>query len=846
MTGALLPPDLSAMQRNAELAQAADVLVPIDDPLPPEMEEQPDGSVVLFEMTAEAVAGWDVFDANIAEVMEETDLSAVAIDLFDAIERDQKSREKRDKQYEDGIRRSGLGDDAPGGANFNGASRVVHPIIAETAVDFAARAIREVFPPEGPVRFVTMGNETREKEEKRERVSKYMNYQLTVQMPEYRSELEQLLTQLPLGGSQYLKLYWDMSERRPRAEFVPVDDVFLPYAATNFYASPRVTHRQYLSTFDFGQRLDSGMYRDVDPEAVTLDPEQSGAGKASDKVEGREFMNDEGLRVIYEVYTWLAIDSDPYTMGEKAPYIVTLDEVTGEVLSIYRNWDEGDPLRRKLDWLVEYVFVPWRGAYGIGLPHLIGGLSAALTGALRALLDSAHINNIPTLLKLKGTRMSGQSTSIEPTQVYEIEGGVGGENDIRRIAMSMPFNQPSGTLFQLLGFLDAAARGVIRTTLDDEQVDTKANVPVGTQLSRVEQGMIVFSAIHGRLHAAQRRTLDILYRLNRMYLDDQDVLATIGEPLVSSQDFQGPSDVMPVSDPLIFSDQQRIQQMQAVLQLMQQFPQVYNVRATNKRALEILKIARPDELLINQPPEPKPADPVSENASAARGFPLQADPNQDHVAHLLVHIGFLDSPIFGLNPILAPGAVPSLLAHIHEHAVMHLTSLTIGIAQQLLTEAQAAGQQANPEQVLALASQQANQIVQQQLASLPDVTQRALTAFKQAMDISRVLSPTADPVAKAAEEETYRRAEQDKRETALREAELASKSEIDAARIEADKATKMADIAAKKEIAEERVAMDHVMNEEDNKTALEIAGLRTRVPLNPTNNRNPNPSGSLR
>ena len=362
------------------------------------------------------------FYANLAEDIPETSLKELATDLLDAIARDKEARKLRDKQYEEGIKRTGLGDDAPGGAQFQGASRVVHPILTEVCVDFAARTIKEIFPrtgaTSGPVKDQIVGMPTAEKEEKAKRKTAYMNWQLTQQMPEFRNELEQLLTQVPLGGAQYLKLTWDKRLKRPRPYMVTIDDMYLPYAATSFYTAERKTHRQLVTQLEFDRRVLSELYRDIELVAVSA-PEQTNAAQANDKIEGREqndYYDEDGLREIFEIYVECEIDEDKETKGDTAPYIVTVDAVSQEILAIYRNWDEDDTRRVALDWIIEWPFVPWRGAYPIGIVHMIGGLSAAITGSLRALMDSAHIQNSQTGLKLKGGSRGGQSLNIQPTQ----------------------------------------------------------------------------------------------------------------------------------------------------------------------------------------------------------------------------------------------------------------------------------------------------------------------------------------------------------------------------------------------------------------------------------------------
>ena len=350
-----------------------------------DIEELPDGSVVVsMEKGYKTPSEDEDFYQNLADELNPMDLSAIAMRYLDLIDKDKEDRKGRDKQYEDGLRRTGMGNDAPGGANFQGASKVVHPIMVESCVDFASRAIKELFPPDGPTRTKILGEVTPEKTEVAERKRDYMNWQLTEQIEEYRDEQEQMLTQLPLGGSQYLKLWYDDKKRRPCAEFVPIDNIYLPFAAANFYTAQRVTEVHEITDFEFKQRIDRGLYRDVTFIRSTLEPEQSGAEKANDKIEGKSLSdNIDGLRTVYHVYTWLELEEDSRSGGEWAPYIMMIDAQDHELLGLYRNWEEGDETMTKLDWIVEFKFIPWRGAYAIGLPHLIGGLTAALTGSLR-------------------------------------------------------------------------------------------------------------------------------------------------------------------------------------------------------------------------------------------------------------------------------------------------------------------------------------------------------------------------------------------------------------------------------------------------------------------------------
>ena len=640
-----------------------------------DVEDTDDGGAIVTLDEGGPAAGESSFYDNLAETIPEPDLKSLASKFLELISRDKEARKKRDEQYEEGIRRTGLGDDAPGGAQFNGASKVVHPMMTEACIDFASRAIKELLPPQGPAKDLIEGEVTLKKIQKAKRKTSLMNWQLTVQSQEFRSELEQLLTQVPLGGAQYLKMSWDEARNRPGFLAVMIDDMYLPFAATNFYTAQRKTHVQYLTQLDYEQRVESGMYRDVDLTPAGQEPERSVADVANDKIEGRSdtSYNEDGLRTVFECHVIADVEGEG-----NAPYIITIDKPSSKVLAIYRNWDEEDDSREPLDWFVEFPFIPWRGAYPIGLPHMIGGLSAAATGALRALMDSAHIQNVPTMLKLKGGTRGGQSLNIQPTQVEEIEGGLN-VDDVRKLAMPIPFNPPSPTLFQLLGFVVDAGKGVVRTSMDN-LADQNPNAPVGTTLALIQEGMTVFSSIHARLHSAMARTLRILHRLNAMYLDDADVKHEVGEVLATRADFEGPMDVVPVSDPAIFSESQRFAQVQAVSQRAAALPQLYNLRKVEERLLETMRVPNPSELLV-PPMEPKQQNAVNENVAATMGRPIVAFPEQDHIAHLKTHLAYMTNPALGGSQLIAPSYLPVIIGHLKEHMALWYASTVLELAE---------------------------------------------------------------------------------------------------------------------------------------------------------------------
>lgn len=639
------------------------------------VKDTADGGAIIQMNNEQDVKKQSAHFANIIDEVDQFELNEAVNDLLDKIDRDKEAREKRDKQYEEGLRRTGLGDDAPGGAAFTGANKVVHPMLVEACVDFSARFMKEIFPPGGPVKTKIIGEHGQDVQDKAQRKSEFMNWQCTEQMPEFRSELEQLSTQLPLGGGQYLKLMWNSQWKRPCAEFIPIDDIYLPFAATNFYTAERKTHVQYITKLEYQRRVKVGMYIDVDIGAPG-DPEYSKASKANDKIEGRKesSYNEDGLRTIFEVYTFLDFGDG------SEPYIISIDKSSGKALCLYRNWEPDDKNKREMDWIVEFPFIPWRGAYPIGLTHLIGGLSGAATGALRALLDSAHIQNVPTLLKLKGGP-GGQTLNVQPTEVSELEGGAL-IDDVRKLAMPMPFNPPSAVLFQLLGFLVDAGKGVVQTSFE-KLSDQNPNQPVGTTMALIEQGMVVFSSIHSRLHNAMDRVFRVLHRINSAYLTAEDVEAWESGIEIKPEDFDGKMDVVPVSDPAIFSETQRFAQIQALMQRAAMMPQLYDQRKIEEMFLRAMKLPV-DDILQPQLGQ-QDMDPVSENVAATMGRPLYVLPQQNHIAHLQIHMSFLKSPLFGSNPAIQQSYMYPIASHLRDHLLnYYLTAAheAVGQAQQ--------------------------------------------------------------------------------------------------------------------------------------------------------------------
>ena len=760
-----------AEEQDAEMEHYEDVLGLDPDEVEEEVIELEDGSVVVNYQEKSSPLKNPEFYENLAEVFDEGTLQSLAIEYLDYIDVDKESRKQRDKQYEDGLRRTGLGKDAPGGATFDGASKVVHPVMAESCVDFAAASARELLPPEGIVKANIKGEADKQKLAIADRKTNFLNWQLTEQIPEYRDEMEQLLTQLPLGGSQFLKWRFDIEQKRPMCEWVPIDNIFLPFSSTNFYTAQRVTEQQDITEDIFLKRIEDGIYRDIDNiyQSTSDAPlnDQTQSEKANNKIEGKDIpsVNIDGLRRVYEITCFIRLEDDPLTNGRRAPYILTIDETSSKVLALYRNWDANDEKLEKLDWYVEFKFIPWRGAYAIGLPHLIGGLSAALTGTLRALMDAAHINNSQTMLKLKGGRIGGQSDRIEPTQVIEIE-GAHGVDDVRKIAMPMPFNPPSQTLFNLLGWLTDAAKGVV-TTSEEKIADANANTPVGTTQALIEQGAKVFSAIHGRLHRSQAKSLKIISRINHWYLEEMDNES--GEQ-IRVRDFAYNDDVRPVSDPNIFSETQRLAQTQAIMQMAAGAPPgMFDMRSIYHRMLNQLKVPNIEQILPN-PQGANESNPALENVSMTMGRPAAAYPDQDHIAHIKIHLEYANNPAYGGNPVIGPVFAPHALEHIKQHLTLHyLQSMRAYVAQaaggrDVLDLHQEKPLDIESQQALALASNMVDEDAKvnlsqyvQQIGALAQKVAQAQQAQQQA---AAAADPTAQVLLKTQMAETQRKSQE--------------------------------------------------------------------------------------
>jgi hypothetical protein len=830
-----------------------------------DIEETDDGGAIvkLKEPVESAPAAETGFYDNLAGEIPGPELDKLALQLKEKIDQDIKDREDRDKQQAEAIKRTGLGGEAPGGASFMGASRAVHPMLAKAAIDFSSRMIAELFPPGGPVKDFIPGEPTKERVDKAKRKVAYMNWQFKVQMPESYSELEQLLTQDPLGGSEYLRLVYDERKKRPVPTFVAIDDVYLPSGASNYYTSERITYRETISKLEFDNRVRKGMYLKVPIVAPSMSPNQTESEKATDKVEGKKTdpMNKDGMRIVYlcECYLEIEKENELKVAGETTtsgtdipendplPYLVSLDEHSNKILSIVRNWEEEDKTFEPIHWMIDFPFLPWRGAVGASLGQVIGSLAGSATGALRALLDSAHINNIPTLLKLKGANMPGQSIETGVGQIIEIEGGVAPDQDIRKLLMAIPYNEPSLVLLQLLGFLGQEADSVVRTTFEKFVESGRPDMPVGTTLALIEQGMKVLGGIHKRMHQSMDRVIRLLHKINKMYVTDEEIVDDTGELLAKRTDFEGPLDVVPVSDPEIFSDVQRFAQLQIVAQRAAMLPMLYDLRKVEEMILERTKIPEATSLLLPAP-QPKEMNAVNENLALSLGRPVAAFPEQDHLAHIQVLIDYMNSPMFGMNALIAPRYLAGALQHLSEHMTMwYVSSMVDMVSAEAGTDVGALTKHKDPEtrmeldRALAAASPDVIKQGEQVFAKLPEIIAKAQQMVQQYQQMSMPQDPKAaaqlqiaqiNSQDKQAALASAERREQMKSDLAMRKDMTQAQRDEALATFDATEAQKdrMAD-AAKEQIkqgAEDRRAQLDAMSRErintaDNLTALTIA-----------------------
>ena len=802
---------------------------------------------------------------NLANVMDETELDNICMDLLEAIEEDKETREQRDQQYEEGLNRTGMGSNVIGGANFPGASRAVHPLLLESSLDFAGAMMNEMLPPTGPCKMQVQGDENPQKDDRAKRTSRWINYQIIELMPGTYHEFEVGFTQCPLGGGFYTKTYMSDSGTTPAVSFIPIDHVYRPYNDGDFYSQPRITHAQSVDRWEYRSNVDLGLWRDVvdfDIKGGNL-PEQTRADRATDRIVGRDepTRNIDAVREVYETSTLLQLEGDQKLM----PYLVTMDVEARKVLSIYRNWRENDETAERCVFLIEWPFWPWRGGYPVGLTHMIGSLSGAATGSLRALLDAALLNTTQTGVRLKGgSTVGGQNMQPRVTEISEVQGSLA-QDDIRKTFMPITFNQPSPVLLQLLSFLVDAGRGVVRSTYDD-MGKFGNQTPVGTTQMFLEQGLRNLGAVHGRMHRSMRLFLKGLWQINADTLTDITVIDEQGELTVSRQDFQGPMTIVPVSDPRLWSDMQRKALAQTVVTRASDpiGGQLYNHRAAETYFLKQMGADNPDQFLIPDP-QPQRTNAVAENVAASQGMPVKAFPGQDHEAHITVHVAFLKSPFFGQTASLATKLIPKMIDHLGEHLALWYSDAMLEAATQAIRKQtgnnmltlqsfMGIGTEVGLDRLMAELDDEVLAMAQQQLAEVPEVIDEARQLLKslappQPMDPSLVAQDDvqrqrekdqADNKLKVIDFSEKRRAAIAKEEAQLRSDQIKLGDQaLKRQQMEIDNATDQRDSVREAEMADQDRAADvhtsmadiaahNQRNDADNETAIKIAEMKNR------------------
>ena len=724
-------------------------------------------------------------DANLAEVLDDSVLGELSSELREFYESDQESRSEWEDGYTKGLDLLGIKYEERT-QPFQGASGVTHPLIAESVTQFQAQSYKELLPAGGPVRTNIVGVKTPEVEDQATRVKNYMNYMITEVMEEFDPDTDQMLFYLPISGSTFKKVYYDETKQRPVSRFIPAEDLVVPYSASDLATASRITHVLRMDENQVRKLQVAGVYRDIDL-SVDYDSEEDEVKAKVRELDGLEKSHTDDLFTILEMHIDLDIegfedlDQNGEPTGIKLPYVVTLDQGSGEILSIRRNYREDDPLKRKIQYFVHYKFLPGLGFYGFGLIHMIGGLGRAATSILRQLIDAGTLANLPSGFKARGIRIRNDDEPLSPGEFRDIDAPGG---DIRNSIIPLPFKEPSATLGQLLGVLIESGRRFV--SIADQQVNNMGGqeMPVGTTVALLERGMKVMSAIHKRLHYAQKTEFRLLAGIIRDYLPAQyPYMVAGGNANVMQTDFDDRVDVIPVSDPNIFSMAQRVTLAQTQLQLAQSNPQMHNLHAAYKRMYQALEVQNIDEILP-PPPQPQPTDPSIENARGLAGEMLQAFAEQDHDAHMATHLQFMQLPIVQASP----QAYGMFLGHVQEHIAFKARNLIQEQVQQAQMQAQMQGMplQMTPQDVEDAVAQLESQLTTQVLQSLmPQGDQQdPLVAIRQ-----------QELAIKAMDSE--RKAQRDQEDLELERQKLMQRAATDAARIE-----------SQEEIAEQRAAVN--------------------------------------
>ena len=609
------------------------------------------------------------FDANLAEFLEDSTLGELSSELRSMYEEDLESRSEWETSYVNGLDLLGIKTEDRS-TPFEGASGITHPLVAESVTQFQAQAYKELLPAGGPVRTSVLGLKDLAREEQATRVKDFMNYQITEVMEEYDPDMDQMLFYLPLSGSTFKKVYFDPTRQRAVSKFIPAQDLVVPYSASDLQTASRVTHVLRMDLNEVAKMQYAGVYRDVDLKA-SEDIEENPVRQKVNELEGLSKSYSEDVLTILEFHAALDIegfeDMDPATgepTGINLPYIVTLDHSSGQVLAIRRNYNEEDILKRKRQYFVHYKFMPGLGFYGFGLIHMIGGLGRAATSLLRQLIDAGTLSNLPAGFKARGVRVRNSDEPLQPGEWRDIDAPGG---SIRDAIVPLPYKEPSAALASMLGGLVNDGRRFVALA-DQQMADMGSETPVGTTVAMLERGMKVMSAIHKRMHYAQKTEFRLLARIFAENLPPMYPYEVAGAPAqVKVEDFDARVDVLPVSDPNIFSMSQRVTLAQTQLQLAQSNPQMHNLHAAYRRMYQALEVQNIDEILPPEP-QPQPQDPASENAAMLGGQTPQAFPQQDHDAHINAHVSLLELNILQQTPPVLAALFSHVLQHVHMKA----------------------------------------------------------------------------------------------------------------------------------------------------------------------------------
>jgi len=635
-----------------------------EDKIEETVVEQPDGlpPEVMVEGEEEIEERpQDDFNANLAENMDERVLKDMAKELTQEYKKDKLSRKEWEDAYIKGLDLLGTRYQEVT-KPFKGASGVTHPLLAESVTQFQAQAYKELVPSDGPVRTQVVGLQTPQIEQQAERVKDYMNYLLMEEMEEYTTDMDQMLFYLPLSGSTFKKVYYDAMLDRPVSKFIPAEDLVVPYYASDLKDCERITHVIKMTQNEVIKKQAAGFYRDI--ELIESDSEPDDVQKKLNQLEGIKRTGDDYLHTILEMHVDLNLDDyenfDDKAKKIKIPYIVTVDEGSGEILSIYRNYRPDDISYSRIEYFVHYKFLPGLGFYGFGLTHMIGGLSQAATQSLRQLIDAGTLKNLPAGFKSRGIRVRDDDQPIQPGEFRDVDAPGG---NIRDQFFNLPFTEPSVTLYNLLGFVVQAGQKFAAIT-DSNIGNDVQNRAVGTTIALMERGSRVMSGVHKRCYYAMRLEFKILARICGESLPPEYPYDVYGGPReIKSADFDNRVDILPVADPNIMSMAQRVTLAQTQLQIASSNPQMHNLHEAYRRVYEALGTKQIEALLKPPPKQPEPIDPAKENARALQMQLLTAFEFQDHDAHLAAHMAFMQSRMVQINP-----QVYALLqSHISDH-----------------------------------------------------------------------------------------------------------------------------------------------------------------------------------